>query len=505
MKLFTDDIYDLKALKKYLLILVSFTGLSYVSKGYAFVALPIFVLWAVSKGLLVDLLFWVMVLSFTGVSNPYLFPKTTFTFVIARLLLFAVAGILMLRVVGRRNARIVSPFVGIFIYIAWEAIVSIQGFGPIVSYLKILLFVPIYLALYTVANEVTASTRVNAKAVRSAILAIVVFIVFGSLALWPFPGISQLMARTTEDIAKIAQMVAEGDSLFMGITNHSQALGPMLGVMLTLVFGDLVFSFKRWEVLYVATLVVGAFLIVKTSSRTAMGTFIAGIAMMVWLFALARSTNARWKAKVMSGIFLLGLVGGVAVLFIPSIRDRAMSFALKFNPNSAQIEMGELTFANVTSSRQGLVDAAMANFKKKPFTGNGFQVSEEMQYQNRSGFLDYMSAPIEKGVWPTAVLEEGGVPGLLFFAGFLICCFCILVKRHAYIGAGTLWVFTVVNLGEFSFFSMSYTGGFQWALVFAAVILDGQRMKNVGLQVWEVPIEVVMEEVGYDEWVRRRS
>ena len=505
MKLFTDDIYDLRALKKYLLILVAFTGLSYLSKGYVFVALPVFVLWAVSKGLLVDLLFWVMVLCFTGISNPYLFPKTAFTFAIARLLLFAVAGLLMLRVAGRRNARIVSPFVGIFIYIVWEAIISFQGFEPIVSYLKILLFVPIYLALYTVANEVTASTRVNANAVRSAILAIVVYIVFVSLTLWPFPGISQLTARTTEDVAKIAQMVAEGNSLFMGITNHSQALGPMLGVMLTLVFGDLVFSFKRWDPLYIATLVVGFFLIIKTSSRTALGTFIAGVAMMVWLFSLTRGTNARWKSKVMSGAFLVCLIGGVAVLMVPSLRDRAIGFTLKIQSNTAQFESSDLTFENVTSSRQGLVEEAMANFKKKPFTGNGFQVSEEMQYQHRSGFLDYMSAPIEKGVWPTAILEEGGVPGLLFFAGFLICCFCILVKRHAYIGAGTLWVFTVVNLGEFNFFSMSYTGGFEWALVFAAVILDGQRMKNVGLQVWNVPIEVVFEEVGYDEWMRRRS
>lgn len=505
MKLFSNDVYDLKALRKYLLILSAFMGLSYLTKGYIFVLMPIFVFWSVFKGLLVDLLFWVLVLTFTGIANPYLFPKTAFTFVIARLLLFVIAGILMLRVAGRRAARAVSPFVGIFIYIVWEAFISIQGFEPIVSYLKLVLFVPIYLALYTVANEVTASTRVNAKAVRSAILSIVVFIVFGSLAVWPFPGISQLMARTTDDMVRIAQMVAEGDSLFMGITNHSQALGPMLGVMLTLVFGDILFSVKRWDALYVATLVVGFFLIIKTSSRTGMGTLFAGVAMMVWLFNLTRSTNARWKAKVMSGAFLVLLVGGVAALFVPSVRERAIGFALKVRSNTAQVERGDLTFENVTSSRQDLIEEAMSNFKKKPLTGNGFQVSAEMQHQHRSGFLDYMSAPIEKGVWPTAILEEGGVPGLVFFAGFLICCFCILVKRHAYIGAGALWVFMVVNLGEFNFFSMSYTGGFEWALVFAAVILDGQRMKNVGLEVWDVPIEEVFEEVGEEEWYMRRA
>lgn len=505
MGMFSDDVYDLKALKKYLTILVVFTGLSYVSKGYVFAALPVFVLAALFRGMLVDLLFWVMVLSFTGVANPFLFPKTPVTFIIARLSLFGIAGMLMFRVIGRRNAIIVAPFTGIFIYIGWSALVSLQGFEPIVSYLKIMLFIPIYLALYAVANEVTASTRVNAKVVRSAVLAIIVYIVFASLALWPFPELSQLQARAVEDVARLAQMVAEGNSLFTGVANHSQALGPMLGVMLTILFGDLLFAVKRWDPIYVGTLFAGMFILVKTSSRTAMGTLIAGVAMMSWLFMNARVVERRWRSKVLSGLFLAGLVGFVAMLSVPSVRERVMGFALKVNTNTHQVEASDVSFENVTSSRQGLIDESMRNFKKKPFTGNGFQVSEAMVHQKRDGLMDYMSAPIEKGVWPTAVLEEGGVPGLIFFGGFLLVCFCLLVKRHAYIGAGALWVFTVVNLGEFSFFSMSYTGGFQWAFVFAAVILDGQRMKNVGLQVWTVPIDVVMEEVGYDEWAKRRG
>lgn len=505
MGMFSDDVYDLKALKKYLTILVVFTGLSYVTKGYAFVLLPVFVLVALFRGMLVDLLFWVMVLSFTGVANPYVFPKTPVTFIIARLSLFGIAGMLMFRVIGRRNAIIVAPFTGIFIYIGWSALVSLQGFEPIVSYLKIMLFIPIYLALYAVANEVTASTRINAKVVRSAILAMIVYIVFASLALWPFPAISQLQARNVEDVAKVAQMIAEGKSLFTGITNHSQALGPVLGVMLTILFGDLLFAVKRWEPIYVGTLFAGIFILVKTSSRTAMGTLIAGMAMMTWLFMNARVIERRWRSKVFSGLFFIGLVGFVAVLFVPSVRDRVLGFVLKVNANTHQVAASDVSFENVTSSRQGLVDESMRNFKNKPLTGNGFQVSEAMTHKKRSGFMDYMSAPIEKGVWPTAVLEEGGVPGLIFFGGFLLVCFCLLVKRHAYIGAGALWVFAVVNLGEFSFFSMSYTGGFQWAFVFAAVILDGQRIKNVGLEVWNVPIDIVMEEVGYDEWMRRRG
>jgi len=505
MKLLTDDIYDLRALKKYAIILGAFTVLSYLTRGYIFAVLPVMVFFAVSRGKLVDLLLWVMVLSFTGVSNPFIFPKTSMTFVIARLSLFAVAGILAFRVFGRRNALIVSPFIGVFFYIGWAAIVSLQGYEPIVSYLKIVLFIPIYIALYAVANEITASTRVNAKAVRSAILAIVSLVVFGSFALIPFPGLSQFHAFRAQDAAMAARMAAEGTSLFMGLTNQPQALGPMLGVLLTVVFGDLVFSVKRWEPIYVALLGIGAVLLFKTSSRTGMGTFIAGIAMVMWLFSHARAVDTRWKGKVVSALFLFGIVGFVAMLAVPKVRNKVLGFMLKVNTQNVEVQTSDITLENLSSSRQMLVESAWENFKRKPFTGNGFQVSAEMQFEKRSTLMEYMSAPIEKGVWVTAILEEGGLMGFLLFAGFLVVCFALLVKRHAYIGAGALWVFAVVNLGEFNFFSMSYTGGFEWALVFAAVILDGQRMKNVGLEVWEVPMEVVIEEVGMDEWVKRKA
>ena len=505
MKFLADDIYDVRALRKYILFLIVFAGLSYLSKGYFFVAVPIFVLGALTGGKSVDLLFWVMLLCFTGVANPYVFPRTMVTFAIARLSLFLVAALLALRVFGRRNATIVSPFVGIFLYIGWSAVISLQGFDPIVSYLKIILFIPIYIALYAIANEVTASTRVNARAVRSAILAIVCFIVFGSLVLLPFPGISQLQARQIEDVAKLVEMVAEGHSLFMGVTNHSQALGPMLGVLLTAVFADLLFSVRRWDPLYVGLLGMGVFLIVKSSSRTGMGTFIAGIAMTIWLFWQARVVGTIWKSKVTSWLFTAGIVGTMLILMVPSTRDRVFAFMLKVQRNDASVSASDVTFDNVTSTRQGLADVAMHNFRNKPFTGNGFQVSANMQHTKRNGLMDYMSAPIEKGFWPTAILEEGGVPGMMLFGGFLLVAISLLIKRHAYIGAATFWAFVVVNCGEFNFFSMSYTGGFEWALVFAAVILDGQRMKNVGLEVWTVPIDVVMDEVGMDEWMRRRA
>ena len=101
-----------------------------------------------------------------------------------------------------------------------------------------------------------------------------------------------------------------------------------------------------------------------------------------------------------------------------------------------------------------------------------------MQTMGKKEGLAILSAPIEKGVWITAVLEEGGVIGWAVFVIFLIMCITLSIKRRAYIGASCLFVCMLTNLGEFTFFSMSYTGGFTWAMVFVGLALDLRKMKD---------------------------
>ena len=175
-----DKAYDKKALIKYLTILGIFTPLSHFTGGYAVALVPLFVLVAILQGKLVDLLFWVLFLVFTGAGNRYFFSQNAIIVLLGRICLLSVTGMLMFRAFGKRNAIIVTPVLGIFVYVFWEAVVSAQGFSPIVSYLKIALFVPLFLSFYAIANEVTQSTRVNAKAVRSAILSICCLALIGS-------------------------------------------------------------------------------------------------------------------------------------------------------------------------------------------------------------------------------------------------------------------------------------------------------------------------------------
>lgn len=483
--------YNKKSLVKYLAILGVVTLLSHFTHGYIAAVLPIFILTALAQRKPSALLFWIMTLIFFSVGNRYFFPQNTIAMLATRGTLLSVTVILMCRVAGMKVPRFIHPMLGVFLYIAWEALVSIQGYSPGVSYMKLILFVPIYLSLYGLACEVTASSRTNAKHVRTVVLALAILIIGGSVVLLRIPSIGQMTALNANlfggDVAEIVSNLSESDavSLFCGMCAHSQALGPVVAVLSTLIFADYVFAVRRKDWIYLGLLLACPILVYKTSSRTAMATYLAGMGLVVFLFMQARAVGRRWKGKVLMAVFALGVCAGAAAIALPSVRERALGFVLKFSGGGGA-QMKDLKMDDITSSRQGLVEMSLAGFRDKPLLGNGFQVGWWMKYQRRRGLKDYLSAPIEKGVWPTAILEEGGVIGFVFFAGFLLVAIVTLIQRHSYCGACVLWTFMIANFGEFSFFSMSYIGGFEWALVFVGLILDGQRLKTVGLQLYQV-------------------
>ena len=484
-----QDPYSKTQLFKYLVILGMWTLLWKVTEGYIVSVLPIYLLVLIARKRSVDLFFWFLLLILPSVGNPYFFPSNPVATLVTRATLMGISILLVMRIAGKRTPRFIHPMLGILIYLGWEALVSIQGYSPIISYLKLLLFVPLYLALYAIAYDVTNSPRANARQIRAVVLSVCIFFIVGSMVLTRIPSIGQMVAmRQTvagEDAVMTLQMLAagEGTSLFCGMTTQSQALGPIIALMSTLIFADFVFSIRRKDWIYLGMLICCPILIYKTSSRTAMGAYIAGMGMVVFLFMQAHAVGQRWKGKVLMTVFALGVLACATAIAVPSVRQRALRFALKFS--SGGVTTRDLSVERITSSRQALVDASLAGFRRKPLCGNGFQVGWWMEHERRRGLLSYVSAPIEKGVWPTAVLEEGGLIGFMLFAGFLLVVIPTLIKRHAYCGVCVLWTFTFSNLGEFNFFTMSYLGGFGWTLIFTGLILDGQRLKTVGYQVFE--------------------
>lgn len=500
MELNLSNQYDHKALVRYGVWAVLCMLAMKATGGYASVCLIFAALFALMNRKAITLLYIVLYLTLIGMSNEKMFGNRVVSVLVARVVLVSLTALVAGKVFNARSSRCMMPIWGIMVYTIWECVVSLQGYQPIVSYLKLVLFFCIFLSMFGVANEVNASTRVNAKILRAAILAIVALITLGSVAVMPFPSISLMTGKAALEAMKSGEVV----SLFCGVCAHSQAMGPLAGVLGTFLLADLVFSIKKWDKFYVAMLVSCAIICYKSSSRTGMGTFVAGCGMVTFLFLRARGIGTNWRGKVMTAATLVVMAGGIAVVALPQMRERVAKFALK--TVGGKDERKDLTVENMFSSRQQLIDESMRNFRKKPFQGNGFQVSEEMQFQKRSGWKSYLAAPIEKGVWFYAVLEEGGIVGFVLFAGWLLILFPTLYKRGAYVMASTFFAFIMANTGEFCLFAMSYVGGFYWTLTFAAGTLDVQRLKNQGEKfIWEVPIDQVIAEVGMDEWVRVRG
>lgn len=460
--------YDVKVLVRCLVWLCVMVALMMPTKGSAAVLFPIVALGALAQNKTKTLFFVVLMMIVATVGNQFLMPKNFVFAITVRVTLGLLAVFMALQNAGQKTSRFVTPLLGILFYLIWECVSSAQGWSPMVSYLKLLLFCGIYFAFYSVANKAATSSGITASEMRAIVLSVAVFIIGGSAVLLFFPGIGMMNFGDFTDPTKAML----GVSLFKGMTMHSQSLGPIVAGLATILFADLIFSIKRCDRLYTALLLIAPYIVFKTSSRTAMGALLGGIGVSTWLFVGAKGVGQRWKGKIISFMTFAGMTFLCFTLALSSVRQKINTFLVKFHQADAS---EAISFEELTITRQGLIDEAMHNFRKKPIIGNGFQVSEDMESDGRQGIKDYLSAPIEKGVWISAVLEEGGIGGFILFVGFLVTAFSLFVKRRAYISASILFMIALSNMGEFTFFSMSYTGGLLWLLEFCAVAMDSHR------------------------------
>ena len=443
--------------------------------GVAFLLIYPLILSAFGKNK-TELLLYCLLLDIAMVmSNSSVIPKSGLFSIVARSVYFIVAGVMVLQTVGQRQSKLLTPFLTLFFFLGYMALISAKGWSPLISYLKLTLFVTVYLGFYSVANASAIRQRVDAKKFRAIYLAFAAFFILGSIALIPFP---QYGTMSSAEMAAIMEATGAGaaasfDSLFKGMALHSQSLGPVVSAIGALLLADLLFSVRKWDKLFLLLLVCTPVLIYMTGSRTAMGTYVASLCFTTFIFMCARGVGTKWKSKALSALFLVGAISGVALFGVPAVRDAALKFIVKYGDDTTEISSEQLW-----ATRQGPMEAQMANFSESPIIGNGFQVSKAYEGFEARSINQLLSAPVEKGVWLTAILEEGGVFGMILFVLFIIVSSCLLWSRQAYIAWIMLVVMWVSNLGEFSMFSMTSCGGLIWALTFVGAIMDAQRIRQ---------------------------
>lgn len=459
--------YDVKELVRDIAMVVAVTILMKITGGAGFFVVIPFAVKAIATNKPAKALFWLLLTVIMITGNATLIPKSSAFSIEQRLLMFIVGGMMMAKIFGGKKNPIAAPFLLLYAYLIYMCLPSAFGWAPLISYLKILLFWFVFSAYLGVARQ-AGEARLNlSPKIRSAVLSFAAFFIIGSVLIIPFPSLS--LMRNWNITAEVVYY----NSLFQGMTMHSQCMAPVTASLAALILTDWIFALKRFDRLYCTMMASCPILLYKTSSRTGMGTFLATILFVLYLFSQSRGIKQRWKSRVMSVAMTVIICAASAFIMTSAGRQGVKKFVLKGAGEST-----ELSAETVTASRQSLVDLAIYNFKQSPFIGNGFQVNYETGQGVRKSLSEYLTAPVEKGVWVTAVLEEGGVVGFVFFVAFVLACFIVMIRRRAYCTVSTFFALLMSNLGEFTFFSMSYTGGILWAIVMAGLALDLQRLQQ---------------------------
>lgn len=252
---------------------------------------------------------------------------------------------------------------------------------------------------------------------------------------------------------------------FQGILTHPQTYGPVLASLTALLTGLYLFrNRKSWLILIGLTL--GWLGMYASLSRTSVLAAVLALALTgaIGLFVKVKTwgedVGRALGQPVVIGGFLI--ICGLAALQWTAIQNKLESFLMKDNDPGSVTQILE-------ASRGSRISSSMGNFYENPIMGIGFGVpSDPVRFQNqlvRGPYGIPLSASVEKGFMPSAVLEETGVIGATLLIVFLIYLFAPVIQQP---DPTLFWVMTVcllINFGEMVFFSMGGMGFFFWIVM----------------------------------------
>lgn len=354
--------------------------------------------------------------------------------------------------------------------------VSLNGWAPLVSELKAVLFL-IYMIAMIQSVSAAAQSDADIRIIRSAMLALACFFILGSMATIPFPNIGRSMQVLKYEEWGISVNASELTSFFNGMTVHSQTLGPLVAMLNALLLSDYLCNFTKKQPLYRVLLAAAPVLIYMTSSRTALFAYLVSILASVFFFMGQRHVARAKKSRILMNVLLGGILTVFLLILSPNKVNQMEAF-LRKTEKVEDIDHTALLPESILKSRIGSIENGIYNFSQSPIVGNGFQVSEEMKDMSTSETGWIISAPIEKGVLPVMILEEGGVIGAVLFALFVFNLYVKYNRLRFCCFLSTFTVFIMLSFGEAVFFSMSGLGGISWVICFCALLMDVLRHKR---------------------------
>ena len=271
--------------------------------------------------------------------------------------------------------------------------------------------------------------------------------------------------------------------LFNGPLYHSNALGPFAVTLVAfLTSASLYGKYKnRWICLVLAIFLI--YFITLTRSRTAVFSLIIGLLLgYTCSLTAVRKLGTRLRRNMSAGS-LFGYATALLMVLVVGdtltsgrIYRAVVSFTNKGGDENSGIDLKQ-----VMQSRESLINQSWELFKSHPLTGIGFQVSYDEEFRRKATLL---SAPVEKGFLPTAVLEETGIFGTLCFTIFIVSFLGYLIGQRNIPATTVFLVVLFTNMGEVQFFALGGPGQLGWILTGAAMILGDHCFDSVNVFRW---------------------
>lgn len=252
---------------------------------------------------------------------------------------------------------------------------------------------------------------------------------------------------------------------FQGVFSHPQIFGPVMGVVTTWFLGLVLAQKSHSKFLYLTTAISLAFIFMSLA-RTGMVALLLGGGL-AYLISFSRPQNHRFAGQAVKLAVGLVIAGILFALSNPSfIDDTLVSFIQKREGAQGDASFNEL----FNNSRGALTLTSMDNFRANPLLGIGFGVPSNVDAMEGVNSIKYLwgipvSASVEKGFLPTAILEEIGIIGGITTLAFLLIPLNKIRKRFSF---PTLWLFLtaiLINIGEAIFYSVGGMGFFMWLIV----------------------------------------
>lgn len=283
-----------------------------------------------------------------------------------------------------------------------------------------------------------------------------------SITMWFFNSL-KLIALLSAFLAPLGMGYERNDFGFQGILNQPQGFGIAMALLATWQFGDMLIK-QKYSVTEVAQLLIFTGLLYMTASRTGMLAFALGMggAALIAFFSHRRELRSA-LFEIPPSIRLMG-VGSIIIVLIIFLPEITYSVQMAIFKGEADSTISE----NFSGSRGELIEASYESFKEHMIFGKGFALPtfyDEFSIRYESLFGLPVSAPVEKGVLPVAVLEELGIVGGLFFVWLLYSLVRHVSRSRGFEMVALLICALAINLGEAVLFSAGGFGLLVWLFI----------------------------------------